>query len=58
MGELKISSLADIEAFEQTPVEERLNFFNTYDLLKHGTAIDPAATAISFFYREINTTSP
>ncbi len=49
MGELKISSLADIEAFEQTPVEERLNFFNTYDLLKHGAAIDPAATAISFF---------
>ncbi len=49
MGELKISSLADIEAFERTPVEERLNFFNTYDLLKHGTAIDPAATAISFF---------
>ena len=49
MQKLKISSLADIEAFEQTPVEERLNFFNTYDLLKHGTATDPAATAISFF---------
>ena len=49
MEKLKISSLADIEAFEQTPVEERLNFFNTYDLLKHGTATDPAATAISFF---------
>jgi len=49
MEKLKISSLADIEAFEQTPVEERLDFFNTYDLLKHGAAIDPAATAISFF---------
>lgn len=49
MEGFKIATLADIEEFEKVPIEERLPYFNTYDLIKHGTAIDPEATAISFF---------
>ncbi|MBW2062467.1 MAG: acyl-CoA synthetase [Deltaproteobacteria bacterium] len=48
MGELKIATIADIEEFEKTPLEERLEYFNTYDLIKHGTAINPDAIAMSF----------
>ena len=48
MEKLKIVNLADIEAFEKTPIAERLEFFNTYDLIKYGVALNPEATAISF----------
>lgn len=48
MGELKIETLKDIEEFEKVPFEERLNYFNTYDMIKRGVEIDPEATAISF----------
>jgi hypothetical protein len=27
----------------KTPIEERLQFSNTYDLIKHGAAINPSA---------------
>ncbi len=40
--------MADIEEFETVPLEERMQFLNMYDMLKHGTAINPEATAISF----------
>ncbi len=40
--------MADLEEMEKTPIEERLPFFNTYDLIKHGAAVDPDAIAISF----------
>ncbi|MGO9123107.1 MAG: acyl-CoA synthetase [Desulfomonilaceae bacterium] len=46
--EIQIATMADLEAMEKTPIEERLPFFNTYDLIKHGAALDPGAIAISF----------
>jgi len=49
MGEVKFRNAGDIEAFEKIPIEERMDVFNTYDLLKKGAAINPAAPAISFF---------
>jgi fatty-acyl-CoA synthase len=49
MGEVKFRNIGDIEAFEKITIEKRLNVFNTYDLLKKGAAINPDATAISFF---------
>ena len=49
MEKLKIRSTADVEAFERVPIEQRMDSFNTYDMLKRGAAIDPEATAISFF---------
>ena len=49
MGEVKFHNIGDIEAFEKIPLEKRLDVFNTYDLLKKGAAINPDATAISFF---------
>jgi fatty-acyl-CoA synthase len=49
MGELKIKDVADIEAFEKVHIEERLEVFNTYEMLKKGASINPDATAISFF---------
>jgi fatty-acyl-CoA synthase len=49
MGKLKIASVADIEEFEKVPIEERLDVFNTYDLIKKGAAINLDAFAISFF---------
>ena len=49
MEEVKFKDISDIEAFENKPIEERLDVFNTYDLIKKGTAINPEATAISFF---------
>jgi fatty-acyl-CoA synthase len=49
MEKVKAKTLADIEAFEKVPIQERLSFFNTLDMIKHGAAIDPEAPAISFF---------
>jgi len=49
MGAVKFRHIGDIEDFEKTPIEKRLDVFNTYDLLKKGAAINPDATAISFF---------
>ncbi len=50
MGELKIKNVADLAAFERVPIEERMTSFNTFDMLKNGVAINPDATAISFFF--------
>ncbi|MBW1783397.1 MAG: acyl-CoA synthetase [Deltaproteobacteria bacterium] len=50
MEEVSIATVADIEAVEKAPIEQRLAYFNTYDMIKHGTAINPEAPAISFFY--------
>ena len=49
MGKVKFRHISDIEAFENTPIEERMKAFNTYDLIKNGASINPDATAISFF---------
>jgi len=47
MDGFKISTIADVEEVEKVPIEQRLEYFNTYDLIKHGTAINPDALAIS-----------
>lgn len=49
MEKLKIATVADMEEFERVPIGERMEFFNTFDLIKHGTTINPEALAISFF---------
>ncbi len=49
MGEFKAKSVADTKAFEEVPINERMEAFNTYDLLKKGAAIDPDVIALSFF---------
>ena len=49
MEGVRFKNIRDIEAFENTPIEERMAVFNTYDLIKKGASIDPDATAISFF---------
>lgn len=49
MEKVKIRTLADIEAYEKVPIDERLTFRNTYDLIKEGAGINPEAPAISFF---------
>ena len=48
MADIKIASIADVEAVEKVPFDERLSAFNTYDLLKKGAAINPDAVALSF----------
>jgi len=48
MEKFRISSLADIEEIEKVPIEERIPYFTTYDLLKYGMSIDPDAEALSF----------
>ena len=49
MEEIKFQNTNDIEKFESIPIKDRLSAFNTYDLIKNGAAINPDATAISFF---------
>ncbi len=48
IAEIQIATMTDLEKIAETPIEERLPFFNTYDMIKHGAAIDPDAIAISF----------
>lgn len=48
MEEVRLATLADIEAFEQVPLEERVKCRNTYDLIRGGASINPDAPAISF----------
>jgi fatty-acyl-CoA synthase len=49
MGDVKFRNIGDIEKFEKIPIEKRMDVFNTYDQLQKGAAINPEATAISFF---------
>jgi len=49
MGEVRFRNVGDIEAFENIPIDKRMGVFNTYDLIEKGAAINPDATAISFF---------
>jgi len=44
-----LASLAEIEQIEETPIEKRLTVDNTYDLIRQGAALDPAAPALTFF---------
>lgn len=46
-GAFEISALADVEAIERVPFERRLVASNTYELIRMGASIRPAAAAIS-----------
>jgi fatty-acyl-CoA synthase len=46
--EFQVATIADLEEIEETPIQERLPFFNTYDLIKHGASLNPDAIALSF----------
>ena len=48
MEGLRIATLADVERIEQVPLKERMQTFNTYDLIKNGAAVNPEAPALSF----------
>jgi len=48
INEIQIATMADLEKIAEISIQERLPFFNTYDMIKHGAAIDPDAIAISF----------
>lgn len=48
MQRFRRASFSDIQEIEKVPLEERMSYFNTYDMLKHGAAINPEAKAISF----------
>lgn len=58
MEKLRISTLADIESFEKTPLESRLSADNTYDMIKQGALVNPGATAISFIFSGEQYTNP
>jgi len=55
---LKVRTIADIKAIEKTLINEKMKFFNTYDMLKNGAAINPDSTAISFFLTGDSYASP
>lgn len=48
MERFRRGSVSDIQVIERVPLEQRMPYFNTYDMLKHGAAINPDAKAISF----------
>lgn len=48
MERVRMETLADIEKFEDIPIEKRMKAFNTYDLIRQGASINPNAPAISF----------
>jgi fatty-acyl-CoA synthase len=48
-NKIRVETLRDIEAYERVPIDDRLQFRNTYDLIKQGAGINPEAPAISFF---------
>ncbi len=47
MEEYKIATLKDIEEIEKVPLEERLRFSNTYEMLREGAAVNPDGLAMS-----------
>ena len=49
MKRIRISTVADIEEIEKSPIDDQLDSFNTYDMIRKGAMINPEATAISFF---------
>ncbi len=51
---MPISSLADIEAFEQTPLTEHPIMPNTYAAIQQGAALDPEKIALRFFLQATN----
>ncbi|MCJ7833239.1 MAG: acyl-CoA synthetase, partial [Deltaproteobacteria bacterium] len=58
MVDFNIATLADVEEIEKVSFEERLPYFNTYEMLKKGAAIDPDAVAMSFILNGDNYADP
>jgi len=58
MKEKGITSYEDVLEYEKIPLEERLKAKNTYDLIKHGTSIDPDSPALSFLLSGEHYTEP
>ena len=48
MEDFVIKSLADVEAIEKIPLEERFRAFTTYDMIRQGSSINPEAPFLSF----------
>ncbi|MEW5912151.1 MAG: acyl-CoA synthetase [Thermodesulfobacteriota bacterium] len=48
MPDYRHVDLTGLEQYEKTPLDQRLPFCNTYQLLQHGAAINPASPALSF----------
>ncbi len=47
-GHPPIRTVADIEALERVPLEERIESWDVYELLRRGAARDPAKTALIY----------
>lgn len=48
MPDYRHVDLTGLEQYEKTPLDQRMPFCNTYQLLQHGAAINPAGPALSF----------
>ena len=48
MVKFRLSNKKDLEEIERVPIQDRLPYSNTFDLLKYGVSINPDAKAISF----------
>ena len=46
---IEFKTIADIDAFEKTPLDERHLPESTYEMITRGAAIDPEAAALEFF---------
>ncbi|RJX28667.1 MAG: acyl-CoA synthetase [Desulfarculus sp.] len=44
----KIATLVDVEAFERIPIDERLPYTNTYEMIEQGVKLAPEADALCF----------
>jgi fatty-acyl-CoA synthase len=58
LEKVKVKTLADIVDYEKISLAERLSARTTYEMLKKGSAINPDAPAISFFFSGEDWASP
>jgi hypothetical protein len=49
MEKLSAKTLADIEAFEKIPIQERIEFFNTWEMIKGGGGRQSRGPGHQFF---------
>jgi fatty-acyl-CoA synthase len=48
MVEKGITNYEETLEYEKTPLDQRLEAFNTYEMIKHGASLDPGALALSY----------
>ncbi len=48
---LPLRNLADVEAIEQVPLEERISARSTYEMIRQGVALNPDKPALHFFLK-------